>query len=384
MEKPTMNPKLLIAGFFGVGNIGDEAILSATITNLESYCDIDVLSYQSFFYYTPKRILKLFRKIASADALVLGGGGFLANELQPTSIYYWLSLIFIAKLLRKKVILFAAGCGPFKKGKSLIPIRLILNKLDTLLLRDSVSQLYMKQIGIDNPTKVTADIAFLLEPAVDANLSNLLKQLIVNSHSPRVLFILPLRFHLKSIWKPKRYREKYLRYISSISKIADFVVEQLNGTPIFFPFAPQDIQLYREIISLMKMKRQAVIYNDINYRNIDFDSILSFFQKVDLVVGGRYHSIIFSILSGVPVLPVIYHPKFCNLVNKLNMTDMSLEVGDGIEWHDVDIDLEKATQNLIKIYRDKEKYKTLALKLKEEMKKKAMINISSLRDIFEV
>ena len=378
-----MKPKLIIAGFFGAGNVGDEAILSVTIANLEPYFDIDILRYQSAFYL-PKPKLKIFKKIASADALVLGGGGFLADILQPLSIYYWFSLIFIAKLLRKKVVLFAAGCGPFKKGLSLIPVKLILNKLDVLILRDSVSERLIKQIGIDSPTKVTADMAFLLKPAVDSNPSDLLKQLIVNSSSPRVLFILPLLFHLKSIWKQEKYREKYLRYISSISRIADFVVEQLNGTPIFFPFSPQDSHLYREIIALMKMKSQAHIYYGINHCNIDFNSILSFFQEVDLVVGGRYHSVIFSILSGVPVLPVIYHHKFSDLVDKLNITDMSLQVGDGIQWPDVDIDIEKATQNIMKIYRNKEYYKTSTLKLKEEMKKRAMINISALRDIFEV
>lgn len=42
---------------------------------------------------------------------------------------------------------------------------------------------------------------------------------------------------------------------------------------------------------------------------------------------------------------------------------MSLQVRNGIEWPDVDIDLENATQDLIKIFRNKENYKTLILNL---------------------
>jgi polysaccharide pyruvyl transferase WcaK-like protein len=78
MKKPSMKPKLIIVGFFGAGNVGDEAILYATIANLESYFDIDVLRNPSSLYYMPKLMLKLFKKIASADALVLGGGGLLS------------------------------------------------------------------------------------------------------------------------------------------------------------------------------------------------------------------------------------------------------------------------------------------------------------------
>jgi polysaccharide pyruvyl transferase WcaK-like protein len=75
-------------------------------------------------------------------------------------------------------------------------------------------------------------------------------------------------------------------------------------------------------------------------------------------VWGRYHSIIFLIFSGVPALPLINYPKFSDMVDKLNTIDMSSQVRNGIEWPDVDIDLENATQNLIKIYRNKENYKT--------------------------
>jgi hypothetical protein len=57
------------------------------------------------------------------------------------------------------------------------------------------------------------------------------------------------------------------------------------------------------------------------------------------------------------------------MVDKLNTIDMPSQVGNGIEWPDLDIDLENANQNLIKIYRNKENYKTLILKLNKKWKK---------------
>ena len=48
---------------------------------------------------------------------------------------------------------------------------------------------------------------------------------------------------------------------------------------------------------------------------------------------------------------------------------MPLQIGDGLEWPDVDIDIEKANQNVMKIYRNNGDYKTLTLNLKKKIKK---------------
>jgi polysaccharide pyruvyl transferase WcaK-like protein len=175
-----MRPKLAIAGYFGAGNVGDEAILSAEIQSLKSYFDLMIVSLDPEYTMKthkidcaklpslsrPREIMRFFRYTARCDGLVIGGGGFLPNRLQPFSIYNWLLLISITKLLRKKVILFSVGCGPFRNGIHSIHIRYVLNKADIILLRDSISEHILKQvIKINTPTRVTADVAFLLARA---------------------------------------------------------------------------------------------------------------------------------------------------------------------------------------------------------------------------
>lgn len=200
---PLTKPKLIFIGYFGAENIGDEAILSAQITKLKPYFDMRVLglnpgSTQNKYRVKcarlptirkPEEISELFKTIAWADALVVGGGGFLADKLQPLSTYYWLYIMAVAKLLRKRVILFAIGCGPFKKGISSLLVKFMLNKSDAVILRDSMSEEFIKQIGAKIPTKVTADISFLPEPPA-SNPSISLEQVIKHSYPPRVLFVL--------------------------------------------------------------------------------------------------------------------------------------------------------------------------------------------------
>jgi polysaccharide pyruvyl transferase WcaK-like protein len=165
--------RLVFAGYFGHGNIGDEAILLTQISLLKRYFSIVVLSLnpenttkslniESVSLPSLRKLLQIasfFKTIAQCDGLVLGGGGFFANKLQPLSIYYWLLIMATAKIFRKKIILFSMGCGPFSRGLIWKPIQFMLNKTEIILLRDQASLDFINEIGgIKAPTKITADI----------------------------------------------------------------------------------------------------------------------------------------------------------------------------------------------------------------------------------
>ncbi len=385
---------MIIAGYYGTGNIGDEAILYSMINRLKSNFEIIVLGYgfkneehtNNVKYELlpnlrkPSHVVKFLKMIMRSDALIMGGGGYLANKLQPTGAYYWLSLAWFAKLFRKKVIFFAIGAGPFKKGISSIPIKFVLNRVDAIILRDDQSEHAIKNLGVRTRTKVMSDIVFLLQPS-DSKAEGFLSQN-VEATSIKVLIVMPLRFHISNIWKDEKYRAKYERYVKSISQLADFVAEDLKGIPIFLPFAPQDIKMYSEIIALMRRKDRAILSDKIDYDNINPDIIFGIMKNCDLVLGGRYHSVIFSIIAGIPVIPVIYHPKLSDLVTELGLRDTSLEVGDGIEWPDVDLDLKKAMELLSLCHRQQKLPENVELK-HQKIKKKAEEGLEMLMDVIQ-
>jgi polysaccharide pyruvyl transferase CsaB len=390
----SVKPKVILVGYYGAGNIGDEAILYSMLNRLRSHLDILVLGYGYNTkkndlgikygllprYNRPSEILKFLKRIAHTDALIFGGGGYFASKLQPRTFYYWLFLAIVAKIFRKKLIFFAASVGPFKKGITSLLAKFILNRADAIILRDSTSERFIKELGVRNTTKVISDIVFLLES------TNSDKDIFLNSNmdssSPKVLFVMPIRYQIKEIWKNEKYRTKYIRYVQSISHLADFVVDQLNGTPIFLPFESGDIKMYLEIISSMKRKEHAVLYDKINYDNIDLDFILNIIKHCNFVVGGRYHSTVFSIIAGIPVIPVVYHPKLYDLVTRFDMKEMYLENGDGIEWPDVDIDVEKAMSIFLKINAQRNLPEPIKSKYLE-MKQKAEEGIQTLLSVIQ-
>jgi polysaccharide pyruvyl transferase CsaB len=384
-------PKLVFAGYFGSGNIGDEAILLTQISLLKKNFDMAVLSanpentaktfkVKSASLPTAKKVLQIdsfFKTISWCDGLVLGGGGFFANKLQSLSTYYWLLLMLTARIFRKKIILFSMGCGPFRNGLIWKPIQSMLNNAELILLRDQVSLKFVNQIGGTKvPTKVTADIVFLLKKDMAYVKTSIFK--VTDFPAPRVLFVLCPRFQEHRLWRHCNCEEKYLLYTEAMAKLADFVVDTLKGTSIFLPFFKDDVAFYKDILRFMKNKNNAVV---LEYGQ-EIGDILSLFSKVDLVVGARYHSIIFSMITGVPVLPIIYHPKTFELAKRANLS--SLEIGAGIEWRDIDINLTKGKELLLDLWENKPKYVSSLVSQTEVLKVQAMKNISNLKKIFQL
>jgi polysaccharide pyruvyl transferase WcaK-like protein len=252
----------------------------------------------------------------------------------------------------------------------------MLDRVDGILLRDRASESFIRQIGVTAKADITADIAFLSDCSFKPRVS--LEKGISYVHSPRVLFVIPRRFHNRAIWKGNKYVEKYRRYVDSIGRLADLVVEEMGGTPVFLPFSFQDVKLYPDILQTMTHRAKSVVIND----PVGISFAFSMFQKADMVVGGQYHSIIFSILAEKPVVPIIYHPKCNELVKEANLTDIALQVGDGIEWPDVDLDTTEAATKLLSVFADRDKYAASLSRQRKKLQLKAAKNVQKLLDIF--
>jgi polysaccharide pyruvyl transferase CsaB len=386
--------KLLLLGYFGTDNIGDEAILSAQISNLKANFNLKVFSHNPHMTqkrynveceklpskHKPRQLIHAVKTIAWSDALIVGGGGFIANKLEPHSLLYWAPFLITAKLFHKKVILFAAGCGPFKPNPSLALFKILLNKLDAIILRDSTSEEFIKQLNITTPTKVTADIAFLLKTTHNKSLHTCwVDPKIDQTQKPRVLFVLCKRSFLKKHLTEDQYNAKHTQFVSSMSQMADFVIQEMGGTPLFLPFTRTDQSLYEEIVDHMVHKKQAV---KLSYEK-DLDYALSIFNQVDIVVGERYHSLIFSLITEKPALPIIYHPKNFALAKKMDLREKTLETGAGIEWPNSEINVEKAKQILLDIYKNMAQEEQKLKKKRESLEICAAENLNTLMEILQ-
>jgi polysaccharide pyruvyl transferase CsaB len=166
---------LLLAGYFGAGNLGDDAILLGFIQGLgNTRHDITVMcgnpDEMSRIYglhgIDRKDMTAIRKAIDDCDALVFPGGSIFQDSSSVRSVAYYGQLVKLAKSKNKKVLLLAQGVGPLTTFFGKRWASSAFNMADAVTVRDPGSLTTLQALGVRRPIRVTADMAFLLpEPA---------------------------------------------------------------------------------------------------------------------------------------------------------------------------------------------------------------------------
>lgn len=171
--------RLLLSGYYGYGNAGDEAVLAGLVAGFraarpDGEMEIVALSgspleTQAAYgiaaadRYKPGALL---REIGRADLVLSGGGSLLQDVTSAHGIFYYLGVVRMAQMLGRKTMFIAQGIGPLKLGRSRRLVRSVANRLNAVTVRDSASADLLRAIGVTRPPiEVTADPALLLEAA---------------------------------------------------------------------------------------------------------------------------------------------------------------------------------------------------------------------------
>ena len=104
--------KILLSGYYGFANAGDEAMLAAIVSALRREVpdvEITVLSGNpavTAAKYQVKSLnrfdaLGFLRVLRHTDLLLSGGGSLLQDVTSSKSLFYYLSVIFAGKLMGK-------------------------------------------------------------------------------------------------------------------------------------------------------------------------------------------------------------------------------------------------------------------------------------------
>jgi len=302
--------KVLISGYYGFDNAGDDTVLFGIISSLQKLhpaIQISVLSNKpkettalfgipAYNRWSFSEIIKQLRK---TDLLLMGGGSLLQDATSPRSVMYYLSIVTLAKLLKKPVIFYAQGFGPISHPISKILIKSIVNKVDVITVRDQGSADDMKQLGVTRPIHITADPAVTIRPEeIDLGISR--HRLIQN---PKKSIAISIRK-----WKNEE------NYKKVIAQMADEMIEK-GWNVYFLPMQyPADVAPSEEIIHYMTQPG-AVLLND----KMNFHEIISFIGNMDFILGMRLHSIIIAAVMGVPFVGVSYDPKIDRFIERVQM-----------------------------------------------------------------
>lgn len=352
---------LLIAGYHGFGNCGDEAILKAMTTNIRGLADdvdITALSRNPEFTKTEYNVksvqrfnvLQVLSAIKNSDIVLSGGGTLLQNGTSTRSLLYYLSLIKLAKLFRKRVMLYANGIGPVTGKFNQLLVRSVINTVDVITLREKLSEADLRNIGVSNPNvTVTADAAFKLESIGDEEAEKLiLEEDFIERGKPRVGVAV-------RAWSKAKYGEDY---ISKIAKACDNIADT-GKEIIFIPMQfPNDIAVSKKVSSMMKNKSYILTKR---YTPAEMMGIVG---RVDVMVSMRLHTLIFAAVKNVPMVGIIYDPKIEYYLKELDMPE-------GGDVRKEKLDSDKITSITLEIFENMERYKSILKNKADIMMNKA-------------
>ncbi|MFZ5648388.1 MAG: polysaccharide pyruvyl transferase CsaB [Bacillota bacterium] len=307
-------PRVVISGYYGFKNNGDEAMLYAMLKALDQriqglepvVLSKDPEETQRFFGVkaVPRHDLgSIVHEIRKSDLLISGGGGLLQDVTGPNSILYYLGIVSLARLLGKPVFFYGQGIGPVRTLLGSTLMRIVANKVDLITIRDRESKGELEDLGVVRPrVEVTADPALGLDTGeIDPALGELI---LAEAGIPSVEDMVGVSVRG---WKGRE------EYKAVIARVCDELIAT-GRKVIFLPMHyPEDVSVSQEISSMMSRVPYII------EKQINFKEMLSLMMKTRVIVGMRLHFLIFGAILNIPMVGISYDPKVDRFLNLVDM-----------------------------------------------------------------
>jgi len=354
--------KLQIAcfGYNGYNNTGSEAKLLTTLNTINDVMGdrIDEITVITFNTKNQKRYLKdhpnirlievgpwilfknpklLFDK--GADIFFLVEGSTFIDHFSSLFLWMFCGAAELEKFHGHKVIAYANDCGHLKPSNQQ-RLRKTADKLDLILLRNSDAAARMKEYGVTQDITVTADGAYEYPMPSKQYQDKLFKKIGLNPQGRPIFGIAPKEFFWWPVgfkpWGPKddlyRYpfyhtwraggKESSKRYIQQTAKHADWCIETYDAEIVLISMEHMDYQPTKKIFDHMKHKNRATIVSSDEYVADDIISVLS---TLTALFTTRYHAIVLSSCSAVPVVAISSDTRCESVFQELDMMELYID-----------------------------------------------------------
>ncbi|MBP3888670.1 MAG: polysaccharide pyruvyl transferase CsaB [Cellulosilyticum sp.] len=310
--------KIVLSGYYGFDNIGDEAVLYSILSTLRRELkdiEVTVLSNKpdktkalygvnSVNRWNIKEVTKVIKE---SDMLISGGGSLLQDVTSSKTVPYYLAIVKIAQLFRKKVVFYSQGIGPVNKGFSRWLIKAVVNKVDGIYVRDEASKALLETIGIKKPVGSALDpvlgievptghkqtmqtVGVYIRPWIDeAHDQNLISSMI-----PGLCYLLEKGYSLCFI--PMHYEQD--------REIANTLAKAVKKAALESgKLEKAELDRKLEVVDKMLSIQEVMVYT----------------SSFEMVIGMRLHSLIMAAASKVPVIALSYDPKVTQFMKEMEL-----------------------------------------------------------------
>lgn len=270
---------VLICGYYGYGNTGDETLLSVITKELRlrdpslSICALSANPEQTRLYHMIDAIprfdfLKIAEKMKKTKLFLFGGGNLLQDKTSTHSLLYYTHILHMAKKSGVKIMVYANGIGPLQSEKNISRVKNALSFADSISLRDQDSFALVKSFDPMKTVRLTFDPAILSEGNADYALEG-------------PYFVVA----------PKRLA---LDYSAQLVSFINFLHREKGMKPIIVSmYDDEDLDYARKIAERTSAK-MCFPKNAADY--------ISLFSGAELMISSRLHGLVYATAALCPMI----------------------------------------------------------------------------------
>lgn len=296
--------RLLVSGYYGFGNAGDEALLAGLLQGLvERGHEPVVLSARPEatrrLHGVPAvhRLHGLLPALLGCDGLISGGGGLLQDKTSPGSLRYYLGVLGTARAFGKRVTVYGQSVGPLStRGRRLVGRAL---RGVPVSVRDGRSRDLLAELGLE--AELTADPALLIaadersaeprEGRADGSRADGCRSEAQIEEPPELLLI---------------PRAGHPELGDALAALAAHYRSGDRAVGILLLHPEQDEEEGRRLERMIPGTRLAGAH--------DYREALDLVSRARVVASARLHGLIFATATGTPFLGLAYDPKVSGFV----------------------------------------------------------------------
>ena len=334
------NKGILVCGFYGYHNLGDEAMLQG-LRHWLRRCDrnlpltvyskdpadtrqrhgVNALDNR----YAPRRRIQLQQWIRHTLALlqhryfILGGGDLLRDAPARDVASEWLHPLERAISMGKRTLVIGISVGNIWRETTQSRLKTALNQVDLIAVRDQISRQRLITLGITQPIFVMSDLALeVVSPQP--------KRSINNTHPTIGISIRALAGRI-----PHQTDQVFYKRLATT---IDHLIEHYSANIHLLPFQAYPDAFRRQhspsvddeiaIAQVSQLSRYPKKLN-IHQRFLDLETLIDCISSLDIVIGTRLHSIILAAGLGIPVVAIDYAPKVRGFMSEIGQLDYCID-----------------------------------------------------------
>ncbi len=305
----------------------------------------------------PQELRQSYEVYKTCDAIFIKGGGFIhsyGSVIEPYQMYFNLYSVLLGIAMKKDIYLLPNSIGPLKNRLAAKIAEYVLNHCKYVSVRESKSFEFLKnRKQLSAPVYLHYDLGYYLK-ASEFDAQHYLEEKGIDMEKPKVVITLrPYRF-------PGTHdaQNKMKNYITSVADIATWLNKEGNQIVFFAhtigPSAHEtDALAIKEVTSILEERK--VLYTIIEDHNLNCRDSMAIYACFDVLVGTRFHSVIFAQNSMVPSIAITYGGhKGDGIMKDAEMGEYALPIEN--------VDLDKLIANFSSLLKNKDR---IVSKLKE-------------------